>query len=197
MPSCAVSVAHVSVRGPVHIAIGSGRRWIARHPERRFDLIVMNTTYYWKNLSTRVLSREFLELVRSRLTEGGIVCFNSTGYESSFFTAARVFTHVTAIEDFVVAGDRPLDVIPDRLRARLSALRLDDAPVFRPDDPESADVMHRLSAADLPELGPAYRSRDDLLETTDDNMAPEYRVDSPTFSALFDSDKSWRVLWNR
>src|SRR5262249_6617527 len=37
------------LRNPkVTVVIDDGRRWLQRHPDRRFDVIVMNTTMHWR-----------------------------------------------------------------------------------------------------------------------------------------------------
>src|ERR1035437_7506911 len=41
-------VASVLTNPRVHVVIDDGRRWMFGHPERRFDLIVMNTTFNWR-----------------------------------------------------------------------------------------------------------------------------------------------------
>ncbi|UWX04338.1 hypothetical protein H1235_04000 [Pseudoxanthomonas sp. NC8] len=37
-----------------------GRRWLRRHPERRYDVIAINSTYHWRAGATNLLSKEFL-----------------------------------------------------------------------------------------------------------------------------------------
>src|SRR5262249_26501837 len=55
-------VASVLKNPRVSISIDDGRRWLFRNPNRRFDLIVMNTTFYWRAHASNLLSVEFLEL---------------------------------------------------------------------------------------------------------------------------------------
>jgi spermidine synthase len=67
------------LRNPkVELAIDNGRRWLIAHPERKFDLVVMNTTFNWRANGTNLLSREFLQLIRSHLQPGGIAFYNTT-----------------------------------------------------------------------------------------------------------------------
>ena len=54
----------------VHMNWDDGRKWLDQHPERRFDLIVVNTTFYWRAYTTMLLSKEFMSLARSRLAPG-------------------------------------------------------------------------------------------------------------------------------
>jgi len=45
----------------VAIVIDDGRRWLLHHPERKFDLVVSNTTWNWRANASNLLSIEFLE----------------------------------------------------------------------------------------------------------------------------------------
>jgi spermidine synthase len=180
----------------LEVVIDDGRRWLQRHPDRRFDLVIMNTVLFWRNLSTNVLSHEFFTLVRSRLRDGGAVWFNGTGYDGSIFTVAHAFRHVTRFDSMVGASDRSFEASPLARRTHLWQFRLGDAPVFRVDDAGSRAVVERLASADLPDVAPAYRARSDLLLTTDDNMAPEYKDGLASLRSLFNRDKRWSVLWN-
>jgi spermidine synthase len=60
----------------VTIVFDDGRRWLRRHPERRFDVIVMNTTHHWRSHATNILSAEFMEMARGHLLPGGIFYCN-------------------------------------------------------------------------------------------------------------------------
>ena len=42
-----------------------GRRWLNRHPERKFDFILMNMTFHWRDQATNLLSDEALRLCKS------------------------------------------------------------------------------------------------------------------------------------
>ena len=63
----------------VEIVIDDGRRWLNRHPERKFDAIIQNTTWYYRPNVTNLLSREYLALVAAHLREGGVIMYNTTG----------------------------------------------------------------------------------------------------------------------
>lgn len=57
-PDVASVLAHPRVR----IVVDDGRRWLTRHPDARFDFIVANVTYHWREHVTNLLSREFLQM---------------------------------------------------------------------------------------------------------------------------------------
>src|ERR1700685_4178187 len=75
----------------VEIVIDDGRRWLNRHPERKFDAIVQNTTWYFRPNVTRLLSQEYLRLAASHLRDGGVVMYNTTGSARAQRTGCSLF----------------------------------------------------------------------------------------------------------
>lgn len=114
----------------VTIHIDDGRRWLRRHPHERFDLVVQNTTFHWRAYSNNLLSREYLQLVRSHLNPGGIMAFNSTYSADVLRTAEAVFEHVSRRQGFVYSSDRPLDFLRADAEAKLRTLALEGRPVL-------------------------------------------------------------------
>jgi spermidine synthase len=169
----------------VDVQVDDGRRWLNRHPERRFDLVVQNTPHHWRSQVTNLLSEEYLRLVKSRLTEGGVYYANSTGSYDVPFTAARVFRHVAVVRNFVAASDAPFDLPPERVRENLLRFRVDGRPTFDPDRSEDAALLVRLPHLVSPDRAEDFRARRDVLpdfpapavvhSITDDDMATEYK----------------------
>lgn len=89
----------------IQIHIDDGRRWLKRHPEERFDLIVMNTTFHWRAQAANLLSQQFLGLAKRHLALGGILAFNATGSPDALHTAAAVFSHAYRWSNFVYAAE--------------------------------------------------------------------------------------------
>jgi spermidine synthase len=65
--------------------IDDGRRWLVEYPQSRFDLVVMNTTFHW-----RAHASDFLRLMRSHLSPGGMLYYNTTGSGEVLLTGATV-----------------------------------------------------------------------------------------------------------
>ncbi|HVJ94979.1 MAG TPA: fused MFS/spermidine synthase, partial [Labilithrix sp.] len=114
----------------VEIAIDDGRRWLNRHPNERFDAVVMNTTWNWRGHSTNLLSVEFFELVRSRLAPGGLLYFNTTSSEDVKKTAATVFPHALRIYNCIAVSDSAFWFDKDRWRSTLLTMKIDGEPVI-------------------------------------------------------------------
>lgn len=175
--------------------IDDGRRWLRLTDEStKFDFILMNTTHHWRSHSSNLLSREFLELAKSRLTPEGVIYYNTTGSKEVLRTAAEVFEHVTMVSNFVAASSSPFDMSKEERRQQLLRFKeADGQPSFLRTD-AFKDNLEELVNMDLPELGPAARKSDQHPVVTDDNMATEYK----TFGNLLQSeDASWSALFRR
>jgi spermidine synthase len=73
----------------LHLSVEDGRHWLKSHPKQQYDLIVMNTTCYWRTCAARLLSHEFLALVQQHTKTGGAMAYNAT--------ASRYVLKATAI----------------------------------------------------------------------------------------------------
>jgi spermidine synthase len=156
----------------LRIHIDDGRRWLKRHPEERYDLIVQNTTYYWRANTSNLLSREYLADVRRHLAPGGVMCANTTGSFDVLATAQAVFPYAYRYANFLYAADRPLAPEP----AWLGRVRRPDGALFVPGAAGPLSVAGRLAAARL-EPAAAFIARHDVDAEviTDDNLLSEYR----------------------
>ncbi len=172
----------------VDIVIDDGRRWLNRHPDQRFDAMVMNTTWNWRGHSTNLLSVEFLELVRSRLAPGGILYFNTTSSDDVKKTAATVFPHALRVWNCIAVSDAPFSFDKERWRTTLTTMKIDGEPAITLNDEEDQRFLDELVAyadtADQPPNDEGLEKRESVLERanavgavviTDDNMAPEWR----------------------
>ena len=172
----------------VDIVVDDGRRWLNRHPDEKFDMMVMNTTWNWRGHSTNLLSVEFLELVRSRLNPGGILYFNTTSSDDVKRTAATVFPYAMRVYNFVAVSDSPFTFDKDRWRKLLTTMKIDNEEIIPTKNEDDRKFLEELiNYADSINEAP----RDDGLEKresvlarataagalviTDDNMVPEWR----------------------
>jgi spermidine synthase len=173
------------LRNPkVHIVIDDGRRWLVAHPERRFDCIVMNTTFHWRANNTNLLSTEFLRLSRAHLNPGGILYYNTTWSPRVLATGITEYPYALRVGSFLAVSDSPFSLDKERWRSVLSAYRIDGRPVFDLSMPEQHAALDRtLHLADeLDQPRGNLESRDSLLRRvggeqiiTDDNMGTEWQ----------------------
>ena len=112
------------------IVTDDGRRWLRHNPDRKFDLIVANTTYYFREHATNLLSVEFMEQVADHLNPQGIYMFNTTGSNRAQKTASTVFEHAYLLLNNIVASNETISFDKARWRAVLAEYEIDGSPVF-------------------------------------------------------------------
>ena len=170
----------------IEFVVDDARRWLQRHPERRFDLLVQNTTWHWRAHASNLLSREYLELSRDHMNPGGTLIVNTTFSEDAMRTAMAVFPETLQVYNAIIASDGPLNFSKDRWRRNLLAMRIDGRPIF---DLERENERRRLdeilALIDTLDTGPkkeVIESRSSLERRlgrepiiTDDNMLSEFR----------------------
>ena len=166
----------------VSIFIDDGRRWLRRNSERKFDLIVMNGSFYWREFSSALLSQEFLELLRSRLNPDGVVLWNLSGSGRAAKTGLTVFPHTMMVMNTCVGSMTPITVDLARWRDVLSRYQIDGAPVFDLDTPAGQQALDEMLAVAGPNDVTGTLMTRHTMEglfgasrlITDDNLGEEY-----------------------
>jgi spermidine synthase len=160
----------------VSFAIDDGRRWLTRHREAQFDVIVSNTTWNWRAHATNLLSREFLELIRRHLKPGGVFFYNLTGSREGQLTGVTVFPYAMMIGSCLAVSDSAFQLDIERWKRVMAAYRLDGAPLVDLHNP-----AHRERFNEVIRIYLASPQRDAILRAnranrivTDDNMGTEW-----------------------
>jgi spermidine synthase len=184
----APEVASVLNNPKVKIIIDDGRRWLRAHPNRHFDAVVSNTTWYFRASVTNLLSVEFLDLVRHHLNPGGIFFYNTTSSDRVQRTACLTFAQGARFTNHMVVSDTPIAWDFQRWRRTLASYRIDGRPVFDPArDQDRAELGRLVSWQSSLAPGSAHTldrpiepCADVLARTagklavTDDNMGSEW-----------------------
>lgn len=103
---------------------GDGRAFIMRSP-RRFDIIEADALRPTSAYSGNLYSLGYFELLRSRLTPGGIaVTWAPTPRIHDTFTA--VFPHALSFGDILMGSNEPIRFEPAEIRARLNVPAVQD-----------------------------------------------------------------------
>jgi spermidine synthase/MFS family permease len=174
----------------VHVYVDDGRRWLIAHPNERYDAIICNSTYFWRDHASGLLSIEFLRMIQQHLNPGGIYYFNTTESAEVISTALHVFRYGLRVINFLVVSDSPIQVNPYRWIATLRQYRIDGRLLF---DPNDALAQHTLAEyaefANSVNLRPTQvglEASDSLRRNygnerpiTDDNMGWEWVLDAP------------------
>lgn len=174
----------------VDIEIDDGRPWLARHPDERFDLIVANIAFHWREHATNLLSADFLELVRRHLTPDGVYYYNSTFSPDVLKTGFTVFPFGFRFLSFLAVSDHPLRFDAEAWAAILADLQIDGRPLLQLSDPQQQQRLREIVGLAQPDRAgsgvPALEWREATLRRfanarviTDDNMASEWQ-NTPT-----------------
>jgi spermidine synthase len=169
----------------VHVYVDDGRRWLVAHPEERYDAIIANTSYNWRDHSSVLLSANFLRLMRTHLNPGGVYYFNTTQSVETVATALHVFPYALRVINFVAVSDSSIAVDKERWNSILRRYTIDGKTVFDAVDPAAQKVLAAYMAlADTLNEPPRFfglESSDSLrarlgkrLIITDDNMGLEW-----------------------
>ncbi len=138
------AVASLLANPKLEIVIDDGRRWLAAHPERRFDAVFSNTTWHWRSMATSLLSAEFLRLVGRHLDDGGVFVWNTTFSLEAQKTGCEVFPYGFRFLNSMVASNQPISLDHARWREALIAYRIDGKPIFDLTNPAHVDRLEEV-----------------------------------------------------
>lgn len=162
----------------VHLYFADGRHWLKVHPDNRYDLIIMNTTYYWRNYSSNLLSQEFLRLIKQHMSPGAVLTYNTTSSPDVLKTATTVFQHVYLYENFIITADfdwRKKLHQPHAVK-KLAALRIDGMSLYPVGSMATIKAQLNLPTMGLELVEAHYRMLGRTLEViTDNNLITEYK----------------------
>jgi spermidine synthase len=125
----------------VHVYVDDGRRWLVAHPEARYDAIIANNSFNWRDHSTGLLSVEYLKQIREHLNPGGVYYFNSTESDETIATALQVFPYGLRVINFAAVSDSPIHIDKDRWMGILRSYKMDGRTVFDPANPAAERVL--------------------------------------------------------
>jgi spermidine synthase len=128
----------------VNIVIDDGRRWLRNNPGRKFDAVIANATYHWREHASSLLSREFMEQVKAHLNPGGIYLFNATGSDRAAKTALEVFPDCALLLNNILASNAPLKYNKQRWRQTLAAYNYRGKPLFDINDINDARELEKI-----------------------------------------------------
>jgi spermidine synthase len=169
----------------VRIEIDDGRRWLLRHPEEKFDVVMMNTTFHWREHISNLLSVEFLQIVRRHLNHGGVFFYNSTGSEDVMATGMAVFPYALRFSKCLAVSDSPILFDRDRWNSVLLRYEIDGKLVIDEHDPQQMSrrdelVNMKVDPSGTDDLSVEFddqlrRRLHGRLIITDDNMGLEWQ----------------------
>ncbi|MFQ3323477.1 MAG: spermidine synthase [Pseudomonadales bacterium] len=179
----------------VNYHIDDGRRWLKRNPHLRFDLIVMNSSYHFRNSVTHVLSKEMFELVQSRLNKRGVFYFNTTGSPDAFRTAAEVFSVTSSYKYFVAASNSPFVLDRATTLMRLASMKDGSELVFgnSPAELETFDKMLDIDMVEFPLVASSLPRKTHTI--TDNTPVTEYQYGWLAGKLGLIDPEPWQASW--
>lgn len=128
----------------VAIILSDGRRWLKRHPSRKFDAIIMNTTFFFTHYASLLLSEQMLKLVKKHLNQNGIFYYNTTGSKRAIATALTQFKYVNSIYNFLAASNTPFAYDFNNITKLFTRDSTDDSLYHRYSEKNRATIINRL-----------------------------------------------------
>ena len=173
----------------IKIHIDDGRRWLKRHPQEKYDLIVQNTSYHWRAYATNILSQEYAQEVGQHLLPNGIMAVNTTFSLDVFYTLKQVYPYVLKYGNFAYVSHQPIVIEREQAVDRLKQCKLDDQPAL-PEGFETHDWGAKIPYSLQPIeqlLNKPHKVWPEVI--TDENMVSEYRhglyINLPILSSLY------------
>ncbi len=130
----------------VHIYIDDGRRWLLAHPDIKYDVMVANTSYHWRDHSSQVLSTEFLQIVKQHLLPGGIYYYNATESPEVFITGLHEYSYGLRVITFLMVSDSPIVLDKRRWFSVLNQYQIDGKKIFDGSTPRGQLVLAAYNA---------------------------------------------------
>jgi spermidine synthase len=175
----------------VFIFYDDGRRWLKRNPNKKYDFILMNTSFHWRDQINNLVSKEFLEICKAHLYEGGVLYYNSTSSLDIPYTAGHVFEYVTRYRNFVAASDSPFPADFESKKNGLLEFGYHGKPLADQMDDELTEAVNTMANTDISDKRSKFLAMKDQLNLiTDDNLASEFK----TRKKFFAPSKNWLQL---
>jgi spermidine synthase len=160
----------------IEIVFDDGRKWLKKNQNKKFDIVLMNTTWHWRAYGSNLLSQNFLHLIKSVLNENGVAFYNTTQSIDAFYTAKQVFPRVYKYKFFVLASSNQILLSEKDMITSLCELEdpLSKQKIF---SGENQCILAKNEIMKNPlipyEQIPAFPRKPELI--TDDNMITEFK----------------------
>ena len=164
----------------IEIIFDDGRKWIKRKTDKKFDIILMNTTWYWRAYASNLLSQDFLNIVKSHMKPKGILFYNTTQSADAYYTASKVFPYVYKYKFMVLNSMQPI-ALEDHNNIHNNLCKLvrysTQKPVFKDqqDCSLASDIILQTPLVPYDRIDFSEFSSHQPEVITDDNMITEYK----------------------
>ena len=162
----------------IEIVIDDGRKWLKKNDQKKFDIILMNTTWHWRAYGSNLLSQNFIQIIHDRLNKTGLAFYNTTQSMNAYVTAHQVFPYVYQYKFFILGANQPQQVNFNQIKNNLCLLKdpLTKSAVFSNEAQcqKAAEVITENTLIHYKDIKFNQKNRD-LEIITDDNMITEFK----------------------
>lgn len=162
----------------IEIVIDDGRKWLKKNDQKKFDIILMNTTWHWRAYGSNLLSQNFIQIIHDRLNKTGLAFYNTTQSMNAYVTAHQVFPYVYQYKFFILGANQPQQVNFNQIKNNLCLLKdpLTKSAVFSNEAQcqKAAEVITENTLIPY-EVIKFNQKNKDLEVITDDNMITEFK----------------------
>ena len=164
----------------IEIIFDDGRKWIKRKTDEKFDIILMNTTWYWRAYASNLLSQNFLNILKPHMKPDSILFYNTTQSADAYYTASKVFPYVYKYKFMVLTSMQPIVLENhDDIQKNLCKLvrYYNQIPVFknRQECSLASDILLKTPLVPYDRIDFSEFSSHQPELITDDNMITEYK----------------------
>lgn len=164
----------------IEIIFDDGRKWVKKQPEKKYDIILMNTTWSWRAYASNLLSQDFLIMLKPRMKNDGILFYNTTQSIDAYYTANQVFPNVYQYKFMVLNAMQPIS-LPNHEYMQTQLCKLvrhsTQTPIFKDANEcsSAADIILKTSLTPYAEMDLSQFPYHPPEVITDDNMITEYK----------------------
>lgn len=109
--------------GRIEFIFDDGRKWIQKNQDKKFDIVLMNTTWHWRAYVSNLLSKDFFSFVSHSLSDTGVIYYNTTESLDAYYTAKKVFPYVYKYRFMILASYEKQTLDFDSVQKNLCNLR--------------------------------------------------------------------------
>lgn len=164
----------------IEIVFDDGRKWVKKNNNKKYDIILMNTTWHWRAYASNLLSKNFLSTLKNVMHQDSILFYNTTQSADAYFTASKTYPYVYKYKFMLLSSMRPIKLEKnERIQENLCKLvrYSNQIPIFstREECSIAANIILNTPLISYENIIFSEFSNHEPEIITDDNMVTEYK----------------------
>lgn len=107
----------------IEIIFDDGRKWLQKNEDKKFDMVLMNTTWHWRAYVSNLLSQDFIHIIKHSLKDDGVLFYNSTKSLDAYYTAKQEFSYIYKYKSFILGSNKKLKFDMNKIQNNLCNLK--------------------------------------------------------------------------